>query len=434
MPILYRILFYLLTPFILLRLLYRSIRVPGYALRWPERFGFFSCPIPAGGLWVHSVSMGETIAVTPLIKRFQQCYPDVPVTITTMTVTGSEQVTKTFGDSVFHVYVPYDMPGAVRRFLSRVRPSMLMLVETELWPVMLDECHQHHIPVIVVNARLSERSAKKYARFPAMTKAMLDSISAIAVQTQAEARRFVDLGVANNKLAVTGSIKFDITVPASAQEQVAPLKQQWGVDRLVWVVASTHEGEEEIILNVYLQLRETIKGLLLILVPRHPDRFSKVASLCSKYSQHVVLRSSGEACDEQTQILLGDTMGEMMLFYTASDVAFVAGSFAEIGGHNVLEPAALGLPIVTGPHVFNFLEINRLLQTAGALESVANSEDLYEVMLKILQDPSLRASMGEAGKQVVAQNRGALDAQMQLLQAHFQRSIAAAQETHALLS
>ncbi len=421
MPLLflYRCLFYLSLPIILLRLFYRSIRIPAYAQRWAERFAFFTPPKRQTGLWVHAVSLGETVAVTPLIKRFMQQYPTELITITTTTPTGSEQVKKTFSDNVFHVYAPYDLPDVVNRFLNRIKPRVAVMVETELWPNIILACGSRQIPVLVVNGRLSQRSALRYARFASLTKMMLAHVNAIAVQTQLEAERYIALGLSAERLQITGSIKFDISVPASAVEQAVPLKQQWGSNRLVWTVASTHEGEEEIILNTFRALKQRTPELLLILVPRHPDRFTKVASLCDKFGFNVVRRSLGDRCTPETDILLGDTVGEMMIFYAAADLAFVGGSFAEIGGHNVLEPAALGLPILTGPHVFNFLQINQLLAKAGALVTVASASTLLEQLERILQDPALRAQMGEAALQVVEENRGALDKQYELLQYHF---------------
>jgi 3-deoxy-D-manno-octulosonic-acid transferase len=412
----YSLLFYIATPFILLRLFWRSWRLPGYRERIPERFGYFTAPKIRGGLWVHAVSLGEVNAALPLIKAFQQKHPDMPLTITTLTVSGSQRVRELFGDKVFHVYLPYDLPGAVTRFLKKLQPQWLVLIETELWPNVLYQCQQQHIPVILANARLSERSAKGYSKIASLTRAMLQGMQIIAVQTEAEAKRFIALGARENAVKVTGSVKFDLELPADLRERATILRQQWGQNRPIWIAASTHDGEEELILKAFTQLRLSIPDSLLVLVPRHPDRFAKVAALCRQQNFNIVLRSEGQACGIDTNIFVGDTLGELLLFYAASDVAFVGGSLIPIGGHNVLEPAALAIPIITGIYTFNFDEITNELQAVGAVFRVEGSEQLASTVLHLLQNTALRQESGQQGRNMMSRNRGSLERQLNLLE------------------
>lgn len=403
---LYTALYYLLLPFIFIRLLYRAIKAPDYARRWPERLGFFRGPERQRAIWLHSVSVGETLAAAPLVRQIQQAFPEIPMVITTMTPTGSQRVRVLFGDSVFHVYVPYDLPGAIHRFLDRVQPRLVLIMETELWPNLVHGCYQKGVPLMVVNARLSERSAKGYARFPALVRDMLGKIDLIAAQTAGDGERLVRLGLPQDRLAVTGSIKFDIDVPEPIPEQAKGLRGQWGT-RPVWVAASTHQGEDELVLAAHQQLLQHYPELLLLLVPRHPERFDQVAKLCQSSGLPTVRRSADEPVGQQHRVMLIDTMGELLLFYAASDVAFVGGTLVEQGGHNFLEPAALGVPIISGPHCFNFTEISRMLCAAGAMQMIRSGEQLAEALRPILEDTELKTRMGSAGQQVVANNRGA---------------------------
>lgn len=414
---LYTLLYYLLLPFVFIRLLWRARKAPNYARRWGERLGFFQAPERTGGLWLHSVSVGETIAAAPLIKQIQQTYPDLPIVITTMTPTGSDRVRALFGDSVFHVYVPYDIPGAVKRFLAKTRPKMTLVMETELWPNLIHHCFQQRIPVVVANARLSERSARGYSRFPSLVGDMLSKISLIAAQSSGDGERLVNLGLDSEHLRVTGSVKFDIQVPSDVKAQAEDLRLTWGKDRLVWIAASTHEGEDEQVLDAYQQLLASRPETLLVLVPRHPERFNQVADLCLSRGLSIARRSLNEEVDVSTQVLVGDTMGELLLLYAASDIAFVGGTLVETGGHNFLEPAALGLPVFSGPHLFNFTEVSRMLIGAGAMETVENSNELASAILTVLDDRSLSRTMGQAGLAVVEDNRGAQQRVFELIRA-----------------
>jgi 3-deoxy-D-manno-octulosonic-acid transferase len=405
--LLYTFLFYLFVPFILLRLLWRGVRARAYWRRWPERFGFIpTLPVPQS-VWIHAVSMGEVQAAVSLIQALRTRFPNQSILVTTMTPTGSQRVREVFGDSVQHVYLPYDLPGAMTRFLNRVQPRLLILMETELWPNLLNVCQARTIPVVLANARLSAKSAAGYQHISGFLRQMLAGVKVIAAQTKVDARRFVDLGVPPSKVHVTGSIKFDTRLPENFSEKTDKLRHQWGKSRVVWIAASTHEGEEEAVLNAFCELKKEFTNLLLMLVPRHPERFNRVAALCKEYRFIVARRSKGDV-NLQTEIYLGDTMGELPLLYAACDVAFVGGSLVPIGGHNLLEPAAVGLPVIMGPYVFECEEICRQLLKAGAAQQVSEATQLANVVKTYLSDTTLRQQTGEKGHLFVVQNQGAL--------------------------
>jgi 3-deoxy-D-manno-octulosonic-acid transferase len=405
--LIYSFLFYLFIPFILLRLLWRGIRAPAYWQRWAERFGFFP-KLPAQQcLWIHAVSMGEVQAAVPLIQTLQRRSKVQPILVTTMTPTGSKRVREVFGDSVWHVYLPYDLPGAIARFIAWFQPRLLIIMETELWPNLLFACQRRDIPVILANARLSAGSVAGYQRVRGLAQDMLTSMAAIAAQTEVDAARFLKLGVPSTKIHVTGSIKFDSHLPADCSEKTAQLRRQWGPNRAVWIAASTHDGEEEIVLDAFSELKQTVNELLLVLVPRHPERFNRVADLCSRRGFIVARRSKGKV-DAETEIYLGDTMGELALLYAACDVAFVGGSLVPIGGHNLLEPAAVGIPVIMGTHVFECAEICRQLLEAQAAQQVNDAVQLAHAVKIYLSDATRRQQTGDNGRFFVQKNRGAL--------------------------
>ncbi len=420
MRYLYSLIFYIAMPGILLRLWWRSRKAPAYIHRLSERFGYFSFPTDQRSIWVHAVSVGESIAATPLIKQLQQNYPNIPIVVTNMTPTGSAQIKKTFGDSVYNVYVPYDIPGAVNRFLQRTRPHLGIIMETELWPNLIHYANRRNIPVLLANARLSERSARGYRRIKAITKPIVTKLSLVAAQSDDDGKRFLSLGLPKENLMVTGSIKFDIEPPKTLTHEGRSLRHSWDIDRPVWVAASTHPGEEEKVLKAFAQIRAALPNALLILVPRHPERFTEVAELCERYSYNVLRRSKGQPCHADIDIFLGDSMGELFLFYAMCDVAFVGGSLVQTGGHNILEPAALGLPIVSGSALFNFAEISQMLQKAGAMQVVQSENELATVMIDLLQNKTLAKESGRKGLQVIAQNQGALHKHIQWIKATMQ--------------
>ncbi len=411
----YSLLLYLLIPAAIVRLLVRGIRNRGYWCRWNERFGFVA-RMPAGALWVHAVSVGEVRAAVPLIAALEQRCPGQNILVTTMTPTGSAQVRELFAGRVAHCYLPYDLPSAVARFLGRTRPRIALIMETELWPNLFHACAERQIPIVVANVRMSEKSMRRYLHFAAFTRATLSRASMFAAQSEDDAARLRMLGADPRNIHVTGSMKFEISPLASLREQADVLRRQWGAQRPVWIAASTREGEDELVLEQFRRLRERFPTLVLVLVPRHPERFTQVIRLCRRTGLVTALRSESQAgLTADVDILVGDTMGELPLLYAASDVAFVGGSLVPTGGHNLLEPAAAGVPVVFGPHMFNFTEIARLVAERGAGKRVRDSGELGVVVAGYLANAELRFNAGESGRMVVEENRGALQRTLALL-------------------
>lgn len=405
MRILYTAVLYLLTPFALLRLLRRGFSERGYWRRWPERFGFVPPAPEAGAVWVHAVSVGEVQAAAPLIRSLRL---HAPVIVTTTTPTGSRQVRRLFGEEVRHAYIPYDLPGAVRRFLRRVRPRLLVVMETELWPNLFHQCRDDGVPVVLANARISARSEAGYRRVRRLVRATLDCLSAVVPQSRIDAERLLQLGADPARMTTSGNLKFDVELPPSLLEQAQALRRVLGVDRPVWIAASTHEGEEERILDAHDIVRGRLPAALLVIVPRHPQRFARVCALCRHRGYRTVRRTEGVACPVEAGVFVGDTMGELPAFYAAVDAAYVGGSLVDAGGHNLLEPAAVGVPVLTGPHLGNFAEVAGMLERAGALHRVHDPAELAREVSALLADPSRRAGMGERGRLLVERNRGSV--------------------------
>lgn len=406
---LYRLLTYIAVPFILARLWWRGRRSPAYRQRWSERFAWIKVPAAyQQGLWIHAVSVGEVLAAIPLVKAISQRYPHLPLVLTTMTPTGSARVRANLGDSVFHVYVPYDICTVVNRFLKRAKPKAVMILETELWPNILLACGKRNIPIMMANARLSENSYHGYHKFPCTIRKLLNNITLLAAHAEEDAERFIALGVDAKRVVVTGSIKFEINTPASLLEQAVVLRNSIGKNRPTWIAASTHEGEEIKILDAHRTILKQYENALLVLVPRHPERFNKIADLCEKENFNTLRRSSNKPCTSTTQIYLADTMGELMLLFAVSDVAFVGGSLIERGGHNVLEPASLGIPTLIGPYHFNFTSIIRLMKKTNALIEVNSVKELADHICHLFSNSVARSELGERGRSVVENNRGAL--------------------------
>jgi 3-deoxy-D-manno-octulosonic-acid transferase len=400
---------YLITPLVPLRLIWRGLRAPAYLRRWPERFGWFKAPDLKDAIWVHAVSVGEVHAAEPVVRRLRERHPDRDIAITTTTPTGSIRVRELFGDSVFHVYAPYDLPGAVKRFLDRVRPKLAVIMETEIWPNLFHSCGQRDIPVVMANARMSARSARSYGRFSKLVAATLQQCTAIAAQGTADRERLVELGARSERVVVTGSVKFDITAAASLREQADGLRRVWGVDRAVWIAGSTHEPEEQQVLEAFESVRRVLPDALLILAPRHPERGDRVAALVRRQGLRLTRRSESEMGSGDADCFLVDTLGELPLFYAAADLAFVGGSLSRTGGHNVLEPAVLGVPVLIGPNCFNFLEITELLRDEGALLVVEDQQALAEAATRLLRDGDARDRMGTAAAAVIERNRGSVE-------------------------
>lgn len=406
--LLYSLLLYLLLPAILLRLCWRALRAPAYARRWGERFGRVA-PLSGTVIWVHAVSVGEALAALPLIRRLQASQPQARLLVTTTTPTGSALVRAQLGDGVAHCYAPYDFPHVVRRFLDRVRPALLIVMETELWPNVLHGCARRGIPVVLANARLSARSAAGYGRVAALTRPMLAALTRIAAQTRADGERFLALGLEPERLHVTGNIKFDLDLDTALRERAHQLCAAWrGEVRPIWLAASTHEGEDESVLAAHRQLLAARPDALLVLVPRHPERFARVHALCTDQGFRTLRHSAGRPLAADTQVLLGDTMGELLAFCGAADLVFVGGSLVPVGGHNLIEPAAWGKPVLSGPEVFNFVEAARLLEAGGGLRICADGAALADAVVELLDQPERRAAMGAAAHAVAEANRGAL--------------------------
>ncbi|KAE9647692.1 3-deoxy-D-manno-octulosonic acid transferase [Pseudomonas sp. PB103] len=408
---LYTALFYLGLPLVAIRLWLRARKAPAYAKRIGERFSYGMPTLQPGGIWVHAVSVGESIAAAPMIRALLQRYPQLPITVTCMTPTGSERIQALFANEprIQHCYLPYDLPCAAARFLDRAQPKLAVIMETELWPNHIHQCAKRGIPVALANGRLSERSARGYGRFRKLTAPMLAEMSFFAIQTETEAQRFRDLGARPETVEVTGSIKFDLAIDPALLQRAAESRGQWqALERPVWIAASTHEGEDEVVLDAHRRLLANHPDALLILVPRHPERFNSVFELCQREGFATVRRSTGANVDAQTSVLLGDTMGELLFLYALADSAFVGGSLVANGGHNLLEPAALAKPVLSGPHLFNFLDIAAQLREAGALAEVDDAEGLAVEVQRLFELPRDAQRMAEAGLAVMRRNQGAL--------------------------
>jgi 3-deoxy-D-manno-octulosonic-acid transferase len=406
---LYSLFLPLLIPVVILHLLIRGLKNHDYFRRWGERFGFNKIKTDSPVIWVHAVSVGEARAAVPMINELFSHY-DSPVLVTTMTPTGSSEVVRQLGNRVLHCYVPYDLSWSVNRFLDQVKPCLAVTMETELWPNLFHGCKKRGIPIIVANARMSESSMRGYLRFEKLTRITLNQVSMIAAQSRADARRLQRMGAAEDKIFVTGSIKFEIKLPASLREAAESLRRDFGSMRPVWIAASTHDDEEKNILVAYRELKRSYPDLLLLLVPRHPERFLPVAKISRRDGFNTVLRSELRGpVAEEVEVIIGDSMGELLKLYAASDVAFVGGSLVPVGGHNVLEACAVGLPVIFGPHMFNFDEISQLTLSRQAGKQVDSIHELTAAVASYLDDANLRFETGEKGKKLVQQNRGALE-------------------------
>ncbi|WP_323754325.1 lipid IV(A) 3-deoxy-D-manno-octulosonic acid transferase [Marinobacter sp.] len=396
----------LILPFILLRLWWQGRKNPALRRNWQHRLGLvpeMSGPV----IWVHAVSVGETIAAGPLVRRLLAKELGATILMTAMTDTGLAQARKMFGDRVAYAYAPYDTPGAIRRFLNRVNPGILVILETEIWPNMIRQCRRRTVPVFLINARLSERSAQGYEKVKGLAAPVMKSISWVAAQAEPDAERFRRIGVAADRVEVTGSVKFDVDIPDDVRKASEEVRKSLE-GRNVWIAGSTHSGEDEQLLSAHQSILEQHSGALLVIVPRHPERFDTVAAMAEEKGFRVARRSRNEN-PGQAQVYLGDTMGELMMLYGASDIAFVGGSLIERGGHNPLEPAAWGMPVFSGPHVFNFETIfDRLIADQG-VQMVEGCQDLAQAISRLMSDAQECKAYGQRALAVVNNNRGALD-------------------------
>ncbi len=420
---LYSAVLYLLLPITVYHLVWRGFRVREYFRRWDERYASYPHPSGQPRVWLHAVSVGEVNAAAPLVNALRRVRPDIRWVITTITPTGSERVRALWGDALDHVYLPYDVPGSVGRFLGHFKPSLALILETELWPNMLFGCRDRGIPVYILNARLSARSLRGYRLLRALIGRALRTVTCVAAQSQDDAERFIQLGARPEQVQALGNLKFDIAAP-NVQDFVARFHALVPADRPVWIAASTHEGEEQATIDLHRRLREALPGLLLLWAPRHPERFPRVEALAREQGWKVATRRQQQWPQADTDVFVIDTLGELMSFYGCAQVAFVGGSLQAIGGHNLLEPAAMGTASVTGPHLHNFAEISRRMREAGAVVIAEDAQSVGDALLTLLRDPQAREDMARAGCMLVSNGRGALDRTVALIAPHLPPPVA----------
>ena len=415
MRILYNLLTYLLLiPFGCYWII-RGLGNRTYFDRLGQRFGFGFPPV-GGCIWVHAVSVGEVQAAVPLIRALAKRFPNQRLLITTVTPTGAARVKALFGDTVQHCYIPFEFPNAVNSFFSAVRPEAAMIMETEIWPNLYRGCGIRKIPLILVSARISPKSVPGYRKLLPLIRETLSHGIIIAAQSQVDADRFLALGASSVRTWVTGNIKFDVELDPDITRQGELLRSDLFGERPVWIAASTHNGEEQQVLEAHRSLLKQFPELLLILVPRHPERFAGVRGLIESKAFSVISRTDEQPCDTSTEVFLVDTMGEVPLFYAASDIAFVGGSLVPIGGHNLLEPAVQGLPIVSGPHMFNAQDIADMFVELGACRIVDDSTQLATTVAELIANPLEAEQLGRNGLAVLQKNRGALERLLVLLE------------------
>jgi 3-deoxy-D-manno-octulosonic-acid transferase len=406
--ILYVLLTYLLAPIVIAMEAWQELCNAAYRGRLRQRLGFVAPQPRANTVWVHAVSVGEVQAAAALIRELQARHPGLDIVVTTATPTGAQRARALFKDGVRHCYLPYDLPGAVGRFLGRIQPRVAVILETEIWPTLYHALGRRHIPLVLASARLSARSVDRYRRMPSLLKETLSHGILIGAQTPVDAERFLDIGAPADRVRVTGNVKFDLEIPPAAIDAGHEFRARCATGRPVWIAGSTHEGEEEAVLAAHLRVRERHPDALLLLVPRHPQRFEAVRALLRRRGVGFAQRSAGEAPAATQSVFLVDTLGELQMFYAAADVAFVAGSLVPVGGHSLLEPAVLGLPMLSGPHTHNAQEVADLFEQCGALLIVRSPDELAARIGGWFDDPARARADGERGRQAVAQSRGAV--------------------------
>src|SRR5688572_6819602 len=407
---------YLLAPVVLGAMALRGFRDRSHWDGFAQRFGFGAELRGGRSIWVHAVSVGEVQASAPLVNALLARFPDVPLVVTTGTATGRARAQAIFKDRVDVRYVPIDLPGSVRRFFARVKPRLAVILETEIWPNLYHRCGRLGIPLVMASARISPRSVKSYRRLVGLFRQALSHGIFIAAQSEQDAERFRSIGASSERTHVVGNIKFDFSLPPNIESQGAELRRLLGMDRPVWVAGSTHAREEDILIAAHRQLRARYAQALLVLVPRHPPRFGEVADSLRAQGVNFVTRTSGAPTAGSTEVFLVDRLGELLAFYAAADVAFVGGTLVPIGGHNLLEPASLGLPVLAGPNNFNSADIARLLVECGAVRIVDDAPSLATAIGELLANPAARTGMGSSGRKAIEANRGAVRRLMEFLE------------------
>jgi 3-deoxy-D-manno-octulosonic-acid transferase len=431
---LYSLVIYCAVPFAFAAVLWRGLRDRGHWQALGERFGWGRRLNSAPSIWLHAVSLGEMSAAAPLVRALRLRYPQYPLVLTTATLTGRARAAALFGDAAQVRFLPYDTPGAVVRFLDRIRPCLAIIIETELWPNLFAECERRGVPLVLASARLSVKSVARYRRLGNLFRGLFTAVSLVAAQTAEDAERFIAIGAQTDRSRVVGNIKFDLSVSAEAIDKGRALRASFGGARPMWIAGSTHAGEEEQVLAAHELLREGLPDALLLLVPRHPDRFEAVAELLRRRQVRFTRRSHGGSAGGRNggagggselggagpggtaQVVLVDTVGELVSLYASADVAFVGGSLVPIGGHNLLEPAALGLPVLTGPHHFNGKDIARLMLNQGAALQVGDAQELAAALARLLTDPQERRRVGAIGRHIVESNRGSVARLLELIE------------------
>lgn len=410
--LIYTVLFFILLPGVLFRLYWRGLKIPEYKMRWRERLGVYeSRKRVENTVWIHAVSVGEAEAAFPLIKQIQNEFPKQNILVTTTTPSGSKRVSDVLGESVEHVYLPYDVPFIVERFLSQFSPKLALIMEKEMWPNLFIACGNRNIPLFIINARLSVRSAAAYKKIPSLVSNALTPVSHILAQTPEDAINFIDIGASKEKLTVPGNLKFDTTIPFSVIEKGINLKNEIFPQRFVWIAASTHKGEDELLMITYKELKKTIPNLLLLLVPRHPERSLSVKRMIENDSDINVLMRSGatKVCEPEVDVYIADTIGELKMFYAAADISFMGGTLVPVGGHNILEPLAIGIPVIFGPYMENFKEIaEKVIQEQAAIQ-VSSLDELSEKLNFLYANKEYRELLVEKGRVFLDKNKGAQD-------------------------
>lgn len=415
--IIYNIIIYCVQPFIWIKLLWMSKHVPAYRKNWLERYGFYIFKnLRPGGIVLHAVSLGETLSIAPLIKALQKYYPNTIITLTSMTPSGLEMAQQfTPNNNIQCIYLPYDLPCSIQRFIKQIRPKLVIVMETELWPNLIRILYKHNIPLIIANARLSVHSFIKYKKINKFLFHIIKHITIIAAQYKSDAYKFLQLGLKQNQICIIGNLKFNITITQNLLKQIEFLKKTWVKQRPTWIASSTHPGEELLLLTVHKQLLSIFPNLLMILAPRHIERCLEISRITKKLGLSYIMKSNNIIPTTKTQVIINDTFGELMLLYGIANIAFVGGSLVRHGGHNPLEPAAHAIPIIMGPYTFNFNDICTKLHTSGGLITIFNSKSLIHILSTLLKNPGLRIYHGNCAAQVFKNNQGALKKLLDLI-------------------